>query len=44
MLGGCKAASQGSASNQADSASPIKRTLSALFRRNSTKVNYVAVK
>jgi hypothetical protein len=39
-----EAASRGSASDQADGAGPIKRTLSALFRRNSTKVDGVAVK
>jgi hypothetical protein len=44
MLGGCDAASRGSSSDQADSAGPIKRTLSALFCRDSTKVDCVAVK
>jgi hypothetical protein len=42
MLGGCDAASRGSASDQGDG--PIKRTLSALFSRNSTKVDRVAIK
>jgi hypothetical protein len=35
MLGGCEAASRGSASDQADGAGHIKRTLSAPFRRRS---------
>jgi hypothetical protein len=38
-----KAASRGSASDQAEGASPVKRTLSALFRRRPAKVNCAAV-